>query len=270
MVVSHRGHGGGLVSTNAGRPLRIHYLQHVPFEQPARIATWARRRGDTLAGCRLWQGQPFPSLPDFDWLVIMGGPMSVDDERVYPWLVEEKKLIERAVEAGKRVLGVCLGAQLLADVLGGKVYKNEHKEIGWFPVQVNQQAGPLRPFAGFPETFKAFHWHGETFDLPAGAIHLAQSVGCKNQAFAFGKAALGIQFHLEVTPDSVSELIRNCSGDIAAGPYEQSAEQMLAQEADFATIERLLYRLLDRLAAHGNKGVAKQSHTLGVNDWEKI
>ena len=123
----------------------------------------------------------------------MGGPMSVHDEGVHHWLADEKKLIERAVQAGKRVLGVCLGTQqLLADVLGGKVYKGQHNEIGWFPVQVNQQAGPLRPFDGFSETFNAFHWHGETFDLPAGAIHLAQSVGCKNQAFEFGKAALGV------------------------------------------------------------------------------
>ena len=127
----------------------------------------------------------------------------------------------------------------------------------------------MRPFDGFPETFNAFHWHGETFDLPAGAIHLAQSVGCKNQAFEFGKAALGVQFHLEVTPDSVRELVRNCAGDIGAGPYEQSAELMLAREDDFATIEHLLYRLLDHLAEHGNKGVAKQSHTLKVNDLEK-
>lgn len=240
------------MSRSAGSPLRIHYLQHVPFEEPARIATWARKRGDVLAGCRLYRGQPLPSLADFDCLVIMGGPMSVHDERIYPWLVAEKKLIARAVKAGKRVLGVCLGAQLLADVLGARVYRNRHKEIGWFPVRLTRQATSSSLFADFPETFPAFHWHGETFDIPAGARHLATSDACENQAFEFGGRALGIQFHLEVTPASVRALIENCRADIGRGRYQQSPRQMLASRKEFAMIRPLLCRMLDRLAAGGS------------------
>jgi GMP synthase-like glutamine amidotransferase len=241
------------VGRSAGPTLRIHYLQHVPFEQPARIATWARKRGRTLAGCRLYRGQPLPALADFDCLVIMGGPMSVHDEGFYPWLAGEKKLIERAVQAGKRVLGVCLGAQLLADVLGARVYRNRHKEIGWFPVRLTRRATSTTLLADFPDPFPAFHWHGEAFEIPAGALHLAKSEACENQAFEFGDRVLGVQFHLEVTPTSLRQLIKNCRADIGRGPYQQSARQMLASREEFGIIRPLLYRMLDRLATRGSR-----------------
>jgi GMP synthase-like glutamine amidotransferase len=237
-----------LVSRSEGSPLRIHYLQHVPFEHPAGIATWARQRGHLLAGCRLYRGQPLPSLRDLDWLVIMGGPMSVHDERAYPWLVEEKRLIERAIKAGKRVLGVCLGAQLVADVLGARVYRNRHKEIGWFPVHLTGQATSSNLLVGFPQTFPAFHWHGETFDIPAGARHLAKSEACRNQAFELGGRVLGLQFHLEVTLASLRALIKNCRADIGRGRYQQSPRRMLASRKEFDIIRLLLARTLDRLA----------------------
>jgi GMP synthase-like glutamine amidotransferase len=236
------------VSRKAGSTLRIHYLQHVPFERPAGIATWAHRQGHTVTGCRLDRGQPLPSFADFDWLVIMGGPMSVHDEGVYPWLADEKKLIERAIKARKRVLGVCLGAQLLADVLEARVYQNRHKEIGWFPVHLTPQATSSSVLAGFPEPFPAFHWHGETFEIPAGALHLARNEACENQAFEYGGTALGVQFHLEVTPSVVQALIQNCRADIGSGRYQQPPDQILACWKEFGIIRRLLYRMLDRLA----------------------
>jgi len=102
---------------------------------------------------------------------------------------------------------------------------------------------------GLPHTFTAFHWHGETFDLPAGAVHLAESDGCVNQAFEFGAKALALQFHLEVTRDSVAALIRNCAADITPGPYVQSPQQMLAAAEAFAAIQPLLFQILDRWAA---------------------
>lgn len=245
------------MSRKAGSTLRIHYLQHVPFEGPAGIATWAHRQGHTLLGCRLDRGQPLPSLADFDWLVTMGGPMSVHDEGRYPWLADEKKLIERAIKARKRVLGVCLGAQLLADVLGARVYRNRHKEIGWFPVRLTQQATSSNLLADFPGSFTAFHWHGETFEIPAGALHLARNEACKNQAFEFGGTVLGVQFHLEVTPRVVRALIQNCRTDIDSGRYQQPPDQMLACRKEFGIIGRLLYRMLDRLAVPGSSRPAE-------------
>jgi GMP synthase (glutamine-hydrolysing) len=189
----------------------------------------------------------------------MGGPMSVHDERAYPWLIEEKKLIERAVRAGKRVLGVCLGAQLLAEVLGAGVYRNRHKEIGWFPVHLTRQATSASLWADFPEMFPAFHWHGETFEIPAGALHLAKSEACENQAFEFGGRVLGVQFHLEVTPASVRALIENCRADIARGRYQQSPKQMLASRKEFGIIRPLLYRTLDRLAMRQSRRPGPQT-----------
>ena len=229
--------------------MRIHYLQHVPFEGPANIAAWAEMYGHLMTSTALFKGEPLPSPEAFDALVVMGGPMSVHDEAQYPWLVAEKKLIEQSIKSGKRVLGICLGAQLLADVLGAKVYRNKHKEIGWFPVR-HLQEGSVS--AGLPRTFLAFHWHGETFDLPAGAVHLAESDGCANQAFEFGGGkTLALQFHLEVTRDSVAALIRNCAADITPGPYVQSPEQMLGAADAFTALQPLLHQVLDRWGAEG-------------------
>ena len=226
--------------------MRVHYLQHVPFEGPANIATWAHTRSHSLTSTSLFKGEALPSPVAFDALLVMGGPMSVHDEAQHPWLVTEKKLIEQSIKSGKHVLGVCLGAQLLADVLGTKVYRNKCKEIGWFPVRHLQEESVA---AGFPSTFTAFHWHGETFDLPAGAVHLAESDGCVNQAFAFGSKSLALQFHLEVTRESVEGLVRNSAADITSGLYVQSREQMLAATDAFAAIQPHLFQVLDRWAA---------------------
>jgi GMP synthase (glutamine-hydrolysing) len=225
--------------------VKIHYLQHVPFEGPANIAAWAETRGHLLRSTALFKGESLPSPDVFDALVVMGGSMSVHDEAQYPWLVVEKKLIEQSIQSGKLLLGVCLGAQLLADVLGAKVYRNKHKEIGWFPVRHLQEASVG---AGLPRTFTAFHWHGEAFDLPTGAVHLAESDGCANQAFEFSGKTLALQFHLEVTRASVEALIQNCAADITPGPYVQSPKQMLAAADSFAAIQPLLYQILDRWA----------------------
>ena len=172
--------------------MRIRYLQHVPFEGPGAIASWAQSRGHALAGTFLSQGDPLPRPQDFDQLVVLGGPMSVHDDQEYPWLKDEKKLIADTLRAEKTVLGVCLGAQLLAHVLGGRVYRAPEMEIGWFPVQMRPEARSSRRTAGLPERFLAFHWHGETFDLPAGAAHLAETAACPNQAFEVASHALGI------------------------------------------------------------------------------
>jgi GMP synthase-like glutamine amidotransferase len=225
--------------------LRIHYLQQVPFEEPVNIATWAHARSHSLTGTALFEGEALPSPDAFDALVLMGGPMSVHDEAQYPWLIAEKKLVEQSIKSTKPVLGVCLGAQLLADVLGAKVYRNKHKEIGWFALRHVREESVA---AGFPRTFTAFHWHGETFDLPAGAVHLAESDGCVNQAFEFGNRALALQFHLEVTRQSVEGLALNCAADITSGLYVQSQEQMLAAADAFAAIQPLLFQVLDRWA----------------------
>jgi len=228
----------------------IHCLQHVPFEGPAGIGGWAAGEGYPVTTTHLFARERLPDREAFDWLIVMGGPMGVRDEAGYPWLASEKELIDAAIAAGKTVIGVCLGAQLIAEVLGASVYPNAHKEIGWFPIALTEQGRASGLFALLPPRFEVFHWHGDTFDLPEGASHLAHSEGCGHQAFLYADRVLGLQFHLESTPTSVADLVAGCADEIVPGRYVQRAERMLAAtEEDYARINRALFGILDRLAA---------------------
>ena len=209
--------------------INIHYLQHVPFEGPAKIGEWALSNKHNLTSTKLYEDAILPPVKNIDWLVVMGGPMNIYEEEVYPWLAQEKKFISEVIEAGKTVLGVCLGAQLIADVLGAKVYRGQHKEIGWLPIELTHEAKASELFGSLPESFTVFHWHGDTFDLPAGAVQLAKSKGCEQQAFLYDGRVLGLQFHLESTVESIQKLVQHCKSDISEGQYVQKAETMLLE-----------------------------------------
>ncbi len=227
--------------------MRIRVFQHVPFEGPANIARWAEGRGFPVAATRLYAGEELPPLDAFDCLVVMGGPMGVYDEAQYPWLAHEKRFLERALSAGKRVVGVCLGSQLLAEVLGGRVYRNAHREIGWHSVRRARDAERSAPGSILPAEFLAFHWHGDAFDLPPGALHLLSSECTANQAFEYGKA-LGLLCHLEVSPESAAAMVEHGAAEIDGGPYTQPAAAILAAPpARYTELERHLAALLDRL-----------------------
>ncbi|HEX4610586.1 MAG TPA: type 1 glutamine amidotransferase [Urbifossiella sp.] len=178
------------------------------------------------SGTSPFRDEPLPVPDEFDRLVVMGGPMSVHDEREYPWLTREKALIGQALEGGKSVLGICLGAQLFASVLGTRVYRAREKEIGWFPVRLRPEARRSPASAGWPDSFTPFHWHGETFDLPAGATHLVGTDVCPNQAFEYAGRAVGVQFHLEVAPSGVAELIGGCRADLQGGGFVQPGQEV--------------------------------------------
>jgi GMP synthase (glutamine-hydrolysing) len=228
--------------------MRIHYLQHVPFEGLGSIESWALARGHTISRTRLFQGEPCPDIGDIDWLIVMGGPMSVNDTDEHTWLITEKRFVGQAIEAGKTVLGICLGAQLIASVLGANVYPQGHKEIGWFEVEKVATAAAAKIGAILSEKILAFHWHGETFELPAGAVHLARSKACHTQAFACGDRVVGLQYHLETTRASANALIENCTDELVDGSYIQSAAEMLVEPSRFDTINREMKRLLEYLA----------------------
>ena len=225
--------------------MRIISLEHAPCEGPGRIADWAQLRGHQLSRIALYDGEQPLDLSAFDLLVIMGGAMNIYEHCNHPWLVAEKKFIARVIESGKPVLGICLGAQLLADVFGAKVCQNPVKEIGWFPVNVFDRTGP---FAGFAEKLTVMHWHGDTFEIPPGARRVAESEGCANQAFVFGERVVGLQFHIELGKPDVAELTAGSLSELEPAPFIQTAEQILAGPDDLESSQRALFSLLDVLS----------------------
>ncbi len=227
--------------------MHLHVLQHVPFEGPASIADWVRRRGHVLSQTRLFEAQGLPAPDAVDGLIVMGGPMGVGDEDEFPWLVHEKRFLAACVENDKPVLGICLGSQLLAEVLGAPVYPNRHKEIGWFPIEFTQAALGSPLFDGCPQEIEVFHWHGDTFDLPHGARLLASSQACRNQAFLHGRHVLGLQFHLEVTSRSIAALVENGAAELRPAPYIQPASRLSGTPEQVRKVNTVMHKLLDRL-----------------------
>jgi GMP synthase-like glutamine amidotransferase len=200
------------------RRLRIHVFQHVAFEGPGALGPWALARGHSLSYTRLYAGGAPPAPDEYDWLIVMGGPMGVHDEKELPWLIAEKRALEAVLKTRKPVLGICLGAQLLADVLGARVTKNPEREIGWFPVELDAAARATWLGEAMPASFTPFHWHGDTFGIPQGAVPLGSSGACAHQGFLFGDRVLGWQFHPEVTRESLEALIENCGAELKADP----------------------------------------------------
>ena len=224
--------------------MRLRWLQHVPFEGLGCIKEWAEAQDAEISCTRLYAGDPLPDTEIFDWLVVMGGPMGIYDHDEHPWLVAEKDFIRQSIRAGKTVLGICLGAQLIADVLGARVYPGPQKEIGWFPIQRAEGAPDL-----LPEALTVFHWHGDTFDTPDGAIHLAASESCQNQGFVYNGRVVALQFHMETTVESMEALIENCADELVDAPFIQTAEQMQTGSGNIGNINAAMKYLLDQLSA---------------------
>ncbi|WP_438864071.1 type 1 glutamine amidotransferase [Neptunicella sp.] len=227
---------------------RVHYLQHVPFEDLGSMHSILQNMGCQITGTRLFESVQLPALEDIDWLIVMGGPMGISDETDYPWLQAEKQFIKQAIDAQKRVLGICLGAQLIADVLGASVTSNTYKEIGWHKIRLSAEAELSWLAEVFPANLEVFHWHGDTFSTPGGAIALASSEACLNQGFVYLDRVIGLQFHLETTPQSAAALIQHCIHELDGTDYVQSAAQMLADSDKFVTINQIMEKLLLRFA----------------------
>ncbi|MDP6523616.1 MAG: type 1 glutamine amidotransferase [Kiritimatiellia bacterium] len=227
---------------------RLHWIQHVPFEGLGCIEPWATHQGYRCTRTRLYDGENLPELDPIDMLVIMGGPMNIYQDSMFPWLTAEKGFIENAIDKRIPILGICLGAQLIADVLGGKVRKGEHAEIGWHDVQMSGDCTSASTVSVFPESFTPFHWHGDTFDLPSGSIHLASSAGCENQAFEYRENVVGLQFHLESTGSSIDSLITHCGDEIIGGRYIQSPGDIRQGNNGIGEANNLMKRLLNNMS----------------------
>jgi len=223
--------------------MRAHSLQHVPFEGLGSIEPWLESKGCKLTHTRFYASMDLPRPEAVDLLVVMGGPMSVNDEDTFPWLAPEKQFVREIIESGKPVLGICLGAQIIANAMGAKVFPNHQKEIGWFPIHA---VAPTEDSVfSFPHSETVFHWHGETFDLPPGAIRLAKSEGCENQAFQLGKRVIGLQFHLETTPESAREMVLHGRNELIPARYVQTEQEILAASPDrYTSINELMGSIL--------------------------
>jgi GMP synthase-like glutamine amidotransferase len=228
--------------------LRVHVLQHVPFEGLGTIQPFFLKRGLQFSMTHLYRNACFPGPGEFDFLVIMGGPMGVHDTDRFPWLQAEKAFIKSAIERGKTVLGVCLGAQLIADVLGAEVASMGYREIGWFPVELNEKAPTAyRDILG--DRFVTLHWHGDSFAIPPGASLLGSSEACQNQGFVLDERIVGLQFHLEFDQASINRLTSNCAEELDGSRWVQSAEEMSGRPELLGNGHARMDRLLDHLIA---------------------
>ncbi|WP_347157304.1 type 1 glutamine amidotransferase [Pontibacter chitinilyticus] len=229
------------------QPLRIHCFQHISFENLGYIAEWAQQQGHQVAYTRFDKQVILPELAGMDWLVILGGAMGCDDEEQFPWLAQEKAFIREAVAAGKVVLGICLGAQLLANCLGARVYPHTHQEIGFREITWTAAAQQDELFAGLPAKLTVFQWHGDTFDIPAGATAIATSEVCQNQAFRLGKS-IGLQFHWEATPGIIRSMVQHDGHELVEAPFIHPAAKILADLPQAEWHKDLLFQLLSRMA----------------------
>jgi GMP synthase-like glutamine amidotransferase len=224
--------------------MNVCVLQHAAFEGPGEIAAWAARHGHSVGVHHLYRGDPLPRPEAFALLVVMGGEMNIYQYRDWPWLKPERECIQSALAQGKRVVGICLGAQLIADALGARVFQNAEHEMGWLPIAWTDEARAA--FPGLPAVTTVLHWHGDTFELPAGATRLATSEGCSEQGFLIRNKCLGLQFHLEVDAPLVKQFVDG-QGEWPAGPYAQTPETILSEaDSHCDPNRRLLHGILDR------------------------
>lgn len=230
--------------------MRIHCLQHLKNETLGNVGTWIARKGHKLTKTLPYENSLFPAPEEFDLLLIMGGTMSVYQEEEYYWLKPEKEFVRKVIETGKPVLGSCFGAQMIAEVLGGKVTKNLYKEIGWHKVRSveGKSQSDIRnskfPSYMFSE-FSGFMWHGDTFEIPTGSVKLFESEACPNQGFLYNGNVLGLQFHPEADRRWVRNLIKDSGHELVQGKYIQSEKQICSQESCFENSMNLAYSLMD-------------------------
>jgi GMP synthase-like glutamine amidotransferase len=226
--------------------MRIFFLQHDPLDGPGAMIEWAEARGHTVATCLICEGAPLPPIESFDLLVSLGGPMGAYEEDLLPWLGIEKQYLRQTVAAGKKILGLCLGCQLLAEALGGKAFRHTCKEFGWQPIEPLPQGAD---WFGTQKPFKAFQWHGDTYSLPPEAVQIATNEACDQQAFVIGNQVLGLQFHLEWTEQMARDALADPGAAPPKSPFVQSPEEILSDPSLFETGKRRFFLMMDRFVS---------------------
>ncbi len=236
--------------------MMIHALYHSSGETLGLIESALQEAGLAFREHHLHQGDMLPSAQDVSGLIVMGGPMNVDEVDRYPFLKKETDLIRDTLCVGKPVLGICLGAQLMAKALGEKIFPNGRKEVGWHPIQLTSDAAEDPLFSAFAASPNVLHWHGDTFRIPAGAVHLAQTAVCASQAFRWKQNSYGLQFHFEVTPEMLTSWCDAPSEQqfIAAAGEKPALIKERTPRA-FAALEPLAKKFFSDYLKHAYAGV---------------
>jgi GMP synthase-like glutamine amidotransferase len=229
--------------------MRLHLFEHDPLDlSHTNITVWAQKKGYQISQTYVYNNEKLPLLDDFDWLMVMGGSPHAWEENVNPWLPAEKKFIARVLDAGKIILGICFGAQLLAEALGSKVFPNEQKEIGWYEVTLTPEGQNSFLFKNIPKRFTTFHWHSDHFSLPPGCTRLAFSEPTVNQAYTYkGHPIAGVQFHPEYTRGMVRHFAREEGHEWQPGPFVTAQETVLTQTETLPDTYWLMATLLDNM-----------------------
>lgn len=233
--------------------MNLHIIMHESFESPAAIEIWARERRFDMSYTRLYEGDVFPEECNFDFLVVMGGPQSpatTIEECPHFDAQKEVAFIQKAIEQGKILLGVCLGAQMIGEALGAKFDHSPNREIGVFPLVLTEDGKQDAIFSSFPETFMVGHWHGDMPGLTSESKILATSEGCPRQIVRYTPRIYGFQCHFEFNPAAIEAMIQNSADELLKYkdlPYVETAEQLRSH--DYSGMNALLFKFLDRIAA---------------------
>tara|TARA_R110002167_G_scaffold14879_22_gene59965 strand:- start:1525 stop:2199 length:675 start_codon:yes stop_codon:yes gene_type:complete len=224
--------------------MRVHILQHVASEGVGSMKEWFQNKGAIIKTTRVDLLQALPDINDIDWLIIMGGPMSVYEEDKYAWLKPEKEYIRQAIEKNKHVLGICLGGQLIASAMGAKVYSNIQQEIGWFPIKKTNDIA-----SWLPSVQTLLCWHGDCFDLPEAAVSFATSKITVHQGFCLGPRVWALQFHIEAKQGTTEVFYKVTGSSLPQGDHVHSLEALASSKHLYKSKETV-FELLDFMFAH--------------------
>ncbi|TQD25253.1 type 1 glutamine amidotransferase [Methanolobus vulcani] len=226
--------------------MKIHCLVHLEFETLGNIRDWVCEKEHSITVTMPSENQLYPEPDDIDLLIIMGGLMSVYQEDEYPWMKQEKEFVKSIISCGKAVYGICFGAQMLSEILGGQVSRNQHREIGWHKITSLDEFDRDSQFFNIPNELTVFQWHGDTFSLPAGCRRLFESEACPEQGFIYEDKVLALQFHPEVDAGCVESLLENCGSDLTEeGKYVSSEDEIRGRDDLLEASANLMYSILD-------------------------
>lgn len=228
--------------------MKVHVLMNDPMAHLGTIQQWIDEKSYELSLTRVYESTNFPNLDAFDLLIILGGSMGAYEEDQYPWLKDEKKFITKAIQQNKVILGICLGSQLIAEVIGGKVYRHIHDEIGWWDVHFTKSTQQTDLFKDLPKSLTFFQYHGDTFDLPDSAVRIATNEAAKNQGFVYKDQVVGLQFHPEFSQNQLQNIVQKYDAQMKEGRYVQHPDEYFSDHTKFLKAKKFLFTLLDRLS----------------------